>query len=138
MVRPSGISAHSPLTAVTFELGAQAIADAILRGNLTPTGDVKAGHTHDALASAQLRVCADALKRAVDGMGDNAADANYEYVADQLERVQESAGRAILAAVNAQRAKIIASYEVDDEAPTMTRCEDAFAGWTPPTKGGAA
>lgn len=70
---------------------------------------------NDCIAAHHLRIAADALSRAVDGMSDNADSSNPVYVCDQLERVQESCGRAILALVNVQRAKIDPFEDPDDE-----------------------
>lgn len=138
MEHSPGVPAHSPPFEVTPQVAQQAMADAILRGYLLPGGGFNPSLQNDAIGCAAVRVCADAMKRAVDALGDNSGNANYEYVCDQLERVQESAGRAILAFVNCRRQNILdADRDLADALPDTADLLKINVVPTPP-EGGAA
>lgn len=127
-------SPHQPPTTLSEDM---LLLDALLFKAKQPN-HAAYPQTQDAIAAHNIRVCADALQRAVDGMGESVETANIDYVCDQLERVQESAGRAILAMVNARRDAIIDGYEDDDDdlPDTVTVEEPAIAQM--PEKDGAA
>lgn len=113
------------------------LLDALLALGLWPTYKPDKA-TNASIAAAQLRMCADALLRAVDGMGASPSLRRTEFVCDQLERVQEAAGLVILHLVNAERDRIIPGEgdDADEDAiDTDTVAEPAAQA---DAKGGAA
>jgi hypothetical protein len=138
MEHPSGKSAHlsptfSPLTLAEETLLLDALKLTLFRNPALshPTG-------HDAIAAHHLRIAAESFQHAVDGMGYGPLTCNTAYVCDQLEKVQENCGRAILELMNLQRTKIAdADSDPDDDLPdTVTILEGTI--YAPPKNGGAA
>jgi hypothetical protein len=110
-----GLSAHIPIVPPFDELTDADILLATRRAASAPLGTDPDVYTNDAMAAMQMKICAEAFGRACDGMGKSVAEANIDYVCDQLEKVQEAAGRAILAMLNCRRESIIDTHLGDDD-----------------------